>query len=323
MADIPLPKSFGDALMQGAETGTNIFQKLIQPYMQATELAQRQKQFDATQGLNREKFEYEKYMQSPQSLIDRIKSLQSMGSNVSSPDVSGRGPLTNVPSYMQSLTGGQSVAPEEASPNNIDINNIIRGAIKQYSGIDPYTETPDVKRQKDLKLEGDKLKLKDKIIAEKDISHLKTGIKSLQRLLNVAHTNPDIFGKPYVYGKAYPKFTSQSRFGDWQADIGNVLSDMGRKLGDRGGQAVADLASEFKASHTEQQPVALGKLYTSLQQAVDLVNEKREVAGLEPLEMFDIVEMPKLESIPKNQLKYIPTKILTEMYHREKERLGN
>lgn len=162
MVNIPMPKGFGESLLQGADVGTSIFQRLIQPYMEATRLAQQAQLSKAGMGqraeelaLQREKFEEEKRRSSPEYFIDQMKKIQelSMPQGSETAPMGVAVPQVNLPAYTPEssefgmfsdllsppqLQSEQVLQPTQSYDitKSAETNPMMRAFLKQKFGID-------------------------------------------------------------------------------------------------------------------------------------------------------------------------------------------
>ena len=200
----------------------------------------------------------------------------------------------------EGLTQAQEAPPvqpaEQAGGFDINMlknNPLLRGYFKSKFGFDPFAETPEQKRlaeqQSKIDLENIKtqnkaqaLKDKELLAVNKDLPQLQKSLKGVDELIQIAKSNPDMFGHGFMPDR-YAKTTKIKDFGKWQNLISDAIAGLEQKLSARGNIVALKMAAQLKPSHAEQQAVALGKLESMRSQLVDSINHSRELLGQESL----------------------------------------
>tara|TARA_R110000868_G_scaffold335547_1_gene596442 strand:+ start:25482 stop:26576 length:1095 start_codon:yes stop_codon:yes gene_type:complete len=161
--------------------------------------------------------------------------------------------------------------------------------MKKFTGLDLGKETPNQKRYADLqaKIELENRKTANKAQAiqdkevlsvQKDLPTLQKSLKGVDELLNIAKTNPDMFGHSFMPDR-YAKTSKNKNFGRWQNLISDAIAGLEQKLSAKGNIVALKMAAQLKPSHGEQQEVAIGKLESMKQQLEDSIAHSNEIVG--------------------------------------------
>ena len=185
-----------------------------------------------------------------------------------------------------------SANPAQQGGMNFDAlknNPLVRGYFKHHYGIDLGAESPEAKRAADLqsKIELENIKTANKtkgleqkevLAVKKDLPTLEKSLKGVDELLQIAKTNPDLFGHGFMPDR-FAKTTKNKNFGRWQNLISDAIAGLEQKLSSKGNIVALKMAAQLKPSHGEQQQVAIGKLESMQEQLKDAINRSRVKSG--------------------------------------------
>lgn len=230
----------------------------------------------------------------PQTMPQDEQTPFGQGQGMMNPEARGDQGMPNVDNGDQSSPNAPN--PAQQGGTNFDAlknNPLVRGYFKHHYGIDLGAESPEAKRAADLQsriqLENIKtdnktkaLEQKEIVAVKKDLPTLEKSLKGVDELLQIAKTNPDLFGHGFMPDR-FAKTTKNKNFGRWQNLISDAIAGLEQKLSSKGNIVALKMAAQLKPSHGEQQQVAIGKLESMQEQLKDAINRSRSKTGQKPL----------------------------------------
>jgi len=219
---IPLPGLPGSGFLQGVNTGSSMFSRMIQPEIEREKQAQAERHFQeqlklskaaaaragANSDLQRMIMQQQllklQHSNDPMYELNQFKNLMGAMGGGGMTGAEGGGQLPSMPTQEmgegmgmfspEGLTQAQEAPPvqPEQQGGGLDINMLknnplLRGYFKSKFGFDPFTETPEQKRsaeqQSKIELENIKTQNKTKALEQKEILAVKKDLPTLEKSL--------------------------------------------------------------------------------------------------------------------------------------------
>lgn len=175
---IPLPGSFGDAFGKGIDTGSTLFQRMIQPVLERKKMEQQAAQYQQDYGLRQQKEQrlaemhpfqvaQARFQQEQQPLMMDALKAKIAQSNASAKksayDADPQAQFKALQEIMSAIKGGAPTTGGGAPTTNDAFQGdpILAQFVKKTFGVDPNHETPGMKQERDLDTFQKKINLKN------------------------------------------------------------------------------------------------------------------------------------------------------------------